>query len=61
MHLKNNAFKIMHVTEYMTLLGLMVPLKGFAVQMIFFLQDITSNHTKGNYFKNYIWSWASLP
>jgi len=38
------------VTEYTTFLGLMVPLKGFAVQMIFFLQDITSNYTKWNYF-----------
>lgn len=49
-YLKSDAFKITLVTEYTPLLGLMVPLKGFAVQMIFFLQDITSNHTKGNYF-----------
>lgn len=49
-HLKSSAFKIIHVTEYAALFSLMVPLKGFAVQIIFFLQGTTSNHTKGNYF-----------
>lgn len=45
MHLK------LLVSEYTTLLGLTVPLNDFAVQIIFFLQDITINQQKGPIFK----------